>query len=71
MELQVVNERFRNYLDQMYKAFASSDEVYDRVKNIKGHEGLKTTLRDLGPGAVALYTLVVKDKYRVILFTPA
>jgi len=37
------------------------------VSNI---EGLRSTLRKLGPGVVALYTLVVNEKYRVILFTP-
>ena len=31
---------------------------------------MQNTLKDLGPGSVALYTLLVKDKYRVILFTP-
>jgi CHAT domain-containing protein len=71
VRLQVTNEGFRNYLNQLSKAFLHSDEISDRVKSIKGYEGLKVTLRELGSGTVALYTLATKDKYRVIVFTPS
>ncbi len=69
-ELQIANENFRNYLSQLSKALLNPD-ANDAVKTIQGYEGLKETLRELGAGSVALYTLVVKDKYRVILFTPS
>lgn len=70
-QLQIANEAFRNYLNELSKALVASDQIRDRVKTIQGHEGLKVTLSELGAGSVALYTLVVKDKYRVILFTPS
>ena len=70
-QIQTANEAFRSYLNDLSKALVGPDDIKDRVKIIQGHEGLRVTLRELGPGTVALYTLVVKDKYRVILFTPS
>jgi CHAT domain-containing protein len=69
-QIETANEAFQKYLTGLSKALGDSDESRDRVKTIEGFEGLQSTLKELGPGAVALYTLVVKDKYRVILFTP-
>jgi len=66
-ELQAANEETRIYLEQLLKAFETTDDGH-RV-TIKSYENLKDTLDGLGEGSVALYTLVVKDKYRVILFT--
>lgn len=69
-QLEIANKAFRQYLTNLFNEFSGSDEIKERIKTIQGHEGLQDTLRELGPGTVALYTLVVKDKYRVMLFTP-
>jgi len=66
-QLETANNQFYDYLKQNAK------EVLDPGKSdvvIASFEGLKATLRKLGPGTVALYTLVVNEKYRVVLFTP-
>src|SRR5436190_23434590 len=70
-QLQLANEEFIQYLNQLSKALLNSDEIKDRIKTVQGYEGLRVTLKELGPGSFALYTLVVKDKYRIILFTPS
>ena len=41
-----------------------------KVYQLRESQGLMEDLRELGPGTVALYTLVGEDKYRVILTTP-
>jgi len=70
-KLEIANRKFREYLDQLPKTLVNPDEIKDRLNTMQGYESLRTTLKELGPGSVALYTLVVKDKYRVILFTPS
>lgn len=67
-KLDEANDEFYTYLKNNAK------EVLDPGKSgvmIATFEGLRSTLRDLGPGSVVLYTLVLNDKYRVILFTPS
>lgn len=68
-EIRAANEATQNYLDQMLKALVTPAGIKHSAI-IKSYENLNETLTDLGQGAVALYTVVVKDKYRVILFTP-
>lgn len=68
--LKAANKAFRDYIAQLPKLLATPDEIEDLEKKMKRHVDLKGTLEALGSGSVALYTLVVKDKYRVILFTP-
>jgi CHAT domain-containing protein len=70
-ELEIANNNLKVYLDQLSKALLNPDEIKDRLNTMHGYESLRTTLKDLGPGSVALYTLVFKDKYSVILFTPS
>ena len=68
-EIEAANKETRLYLDQLLEALKTPDETKHKV-TIKSYENLNATLEALGQGSVALYTLVVKDKYRVILFTP-
>src|ERR1043165_2986926 len=69
-ELEIANKNFRDYLDKLSKALLNPDETKDKLNTMQRYESLRATLKELGGGSVALYTLVVKDKYRVILFTP-
>ena len=68
VELEAANKETREYLAKLLKAMEPVDETRHTIK-IQSYETLNDTLADLGHGSVALYTLVVKDKYRVILFT--
>ena len=66
-KLDKANAEFYNYLSNNAKEVLDPGKFDTMVSSI---EGLRSTLRKLGPGVVALYTLVVEEKYRVILFTP-
>ena len=65
-QIQTVRAAYSEYLESLREVFVSSD----KVDTIIEHEGVRNTLKELGQGSVALYTLIVKDKYRVVLFTP-
>lgn len=62
------NKVFQQFLSQLTAEFTRPKEVA-RLEQIEESEGLMDTLRRLGPGSVALYTLVTDDKYRIILVT--
>jgi CHAT domain-containing protein len=62
------NRVFQQFLVQLGEEFTRPKQVA-RLEQIEESEGLMDTLRRLGPGTVALYTLVGDEKYRVILVT--
>jgi CHAT domain-containing protein/tetratricopeptide (TPR) repeat protein len=68
-ELEDANAAFHKFLAQLYEEFGKAVGS-EKVSKIKAHENLKSALGELGQGAVALYTIVGEDKYRVILITP-
>ena len=68
-KFQDANARFQDYLERVSKSLLNPDGK-NRISTLKGYQGLISVLEDLGPGSVILYTLLVKDKYRVVLFTP-
>jgi CHAT domain-containing protein/tetratricopeptide (TPR) repeat protein len=63
------NKVFQQFLNQLTQELTRPKQAA-RIEQIEESEGLMDTLRRLGPGTVALYTLVSDDKYRVILVTP-
>ncbi|MGH9967538.1 MAG: CHAT domain-containing protein [Pyrinomonadaceae bacterium] len=69
-DLAIANRAFQKFLDDIDKTFSESAKGSEKVFQLRESQGLMETLRDLGPGAVALYTVVGEDKYRVILVTP-
>ncbi len=69
-DLRLSQEAFQKFLDQLFSEFGKSEMAKQRVFQLQGSQGLMEDLRELGSGAVALYTLLGKDKYRVILVTP-
>ena len=69
-DLVVANQVFQKFLNEIEKAFASSTAGTEKAFQLRESQGLMETLRELGSGSVALYTLVGEDKYRVILITP-
>ncbi len=69
-DLTIAGKAFQSFLDKMAEEAASSPEASDQVTKIRDAQGLMEDLRELGHGAVALYTLVGETKYRIILITP-
>lgn len=68
--LSGANQRFQQLLDRLAAEFGNTDDARDRIFNIRENQSLMETLRLLGKNTAALYTVVLEDKYRVILITP-
>ncbi|MFL6209531.1 MAG: CHAT domain-containing protein [Pyrinomonadaceae bacterium] len=68
-DLTIAHQAFEKFLDRMANELGETKQAA-RVKTLREAEGLAEDLRELGAGAVALYTLVGADKYRIILITP-
>lgn len=67
-DLVVANTAFQSSLVKMAEEFAKPG-ASPRLASVGETSGLSETLRNLGPGTVALYTIVEADKYRVIVVT--
>ena len=68
-DLVVAGNAFQKFLTQLETDLGTSSEANGRAFALRESQGLMEDLRELGPGIVALYTLVGEDKYRVILTT--
>jgi CHAT domain-containing protein/tetratricopeptide (TPR) repeat protein len=69
-DLNVAGQAFQKYLDQLETELSGSKQGGEKVYQLRESQGLMEDLRELGQGAVALYTVVGEDKYRVVLITP-
>jgi hypothetical protein len=69
-DLTVAGQAFQKFLDDLANEFGSSTSASEKIFQLRETQGLMEDLRELGTGTVALYTLVGKEKYRVILVTP-
>jgi CHAT domain-containing protein len=70
-EMAVAAQSYRSFLDGLFKEFGRNADAAQKVQQLEGEtKGMKQIVRDLGPGVVALYTLVRNDNYRVIVITP-
>jgi CHAT domain-containing protein len=58
----------RFFLEQEKTVTGSSGSA-QRIEDLKESEGLQDTLRLLGPDVVAIYTLVLPEKYTAVLIT--
>ncbi len=70
VDLELAGQVFQQFLDKLAGEFARSPRMGDKVFQLRESQGLMETLRELGSGSVAIYTIVGEDKYRVILITP-
>ncbi len=61
---------FQKLLDQLSVELENTKEGAAKVYQLGEATGMSEDLRELGEGAVALYTVVGEEKYRVILITP-
>jgi len=64
----VVLERF---FDEEEKSFSVDSGAERRIAEMREAEGIQGSLAELGPGVVAIYTLVAPKKYVAMLVTPA
>jgi CHAT domain-containing protein/tetratricopeptide (TPR) repeat protein len=69
-DLETGNRAFENFLNQVETAMGSGKSASAQITRVREAEGLMETLRDLGPGTVAIYTIVGEQSYRSILITP-
>jgi len=69
-KLQVASRAFQQFLDKLAEELAGAKQGGEKVFQLRESQGLMEDLRELGAGAVALYTVVGEEKYRVILVTP-
>ncbi len=67
-DLEAANAHFGTFLSGLENSFGSA--AAGKASELGDAEGLQSTLRTLGEGSVALYTLVTADKYTVLLVTP-
>jgi CHAT domain-containing protein len=68
-DLESGNRAFQAFLNTV-EAAGVSKSASDQVARVREAEGLMETLRDLGPGTVAVYTIMGEQGYRSILITP-
>jgi CHAT domain-containing protein/tetratricopeptide (TPR) repeat protein len=70
-QLKSANEAWEKFLDGLYAELGRSREAQTTIENVKeSASGMQRVVRELGPGAVVLYTLVGEEKYHVIVVTP-
>ena len=67
-KLESANQAFEKFLDQLDVELKKEKADSNDVTTLRESQALMATLRELD--AVALYTIVGKEKYRVILITP-
>ncbi len=68
--LKQANQEWNQFLNGLYADLGKTKQAQQDVASLQENaSGMQSVLRQLGPGAVALYTLVGDDKYRVILVT--
>jgi CHAT domain-containing protein len=67
-KLEAANQAFQKFLDQLTVELKQEKPNASDVTTLRESQSLMDTLRELN--AVAIYTIVGKDNYRVILITP-
>jgi CHAT domain-containing protein/Tfp pilus assembly protein PilF len=68
--MTVANETWEKFLSDLYAELGKTKEAQQTVENVQeSASGMQRVVRELGPGAVALYTFVGEEKYHVIVVT--
>ncbi len=68
-DLEAANFAFDRFLAQLPAEFADAGQGTAKALELRSAQGLSETLRELGPGVVALYTVTSPNKYHVIVIT--
>ena len=70
-QLRVANDAWETFLDDLYAELGKSKDAQTTVDTLRESiSAMQRVVRQLGPGTVALYTLVGEEKYRIIVVTP-
>jgi len=69
-DLMAANWAFQRFLAELRTELSRTPLAQEKLFAVQETQGLMADLRELGPGTVALYTLVGEEKYRVLLITP-
>jgi CHAT domain-containing protein len=70
LQLKTASEAWERFLSGLYAELGKTNEADKTVENIReSTTGMQRVLHELGPGVVALYTLVGDEKYRIIIVT--
>ncbi len=67
-DLAVAGDAFQKFLNKLNDELKTTKDA-GKVSQLREAQGLMEDLRELGNGAVALYTVVGEDKYSVVLTT--
>jgi CHAT domain-containing protein len=68
-DLSAANTVLLRFFAEQEKTFAANSAAAKRVGELRESEGLQDTLQALGPDVVAIYTLVLPDRYTALLVT--
>jgi tetratricopeptide (TPR) repeat protein len=66
----VAMEAFQHFFTALEPPSSPSTQAQEKLYNLRHARALMADLKELGPGTVALYTLVTDQAYGVILMTP-
>src|SRR5262249_49380162 len=65
----IINRYFSTFLNRLKEELAEQPHAAGRVSNFEEWQNIASVLKEVEPGAVALYTLVTEKKYRIIVVT--
>jgi len=69
-QLTLANQEMGRFFKTLYVEFGKNAQANQSAENVREQtSGMQTLVRELGPGIVALYTLVGESRYRVIIIT--
>ncbi|HVQ39443.1 MAG TPA: tetratricopeptide repeat protein, partial [Pyrinomonadaceae bacterium] len=68
-DLEAANLAFDKFLARLPSEFSEAGQGAAKTLELRSAQGLSETLRELGAGVVALYTVTSAEKYHVILIT--
>lgn len=68
-DIIVANKSFQSFLDGLERDSKHTSISKDKLAELRESQAMMEDLRELGNGAVALYTLVGEENYRIILVT--
>jgi CHAT domain-containing protein/Tfp pilus assembly protein PilF len=71
-QLSAANRRLQDYFDKLYEDFGKGDPANKSLETAKAESSaLQNLLREMKPGTVGLYTLVLDQKCVILIVTPA
>lgn len=69
-DITTANDAFQKFMDGLADTYAKAGHSDEAITDVREVQGLQADLWELGEGVVALRTIILPDKYCVILVTP-